>query len=517
MKRDEELERLRQENRALHQALAAKDEQIKWLDQEKRLLNEALEKTIQAVKQVRERVKILEEQQAKDSHNSHLPPSSDRFGRRTKRLRQPSSKKRGGQPGHQGHSLKQVEQPDEVLIHRVEECQHCQYALSEQPARVVERCQVIDWLAWRLWVSAHQIEEKRCPVCEHLTRAAFPSHIRASAQYGIGIQALAVYLVQGQMVPYGRASQLLREVFDLQVSPGSLATWVRRCSHELADVETRLKASLAKAPVIHQDETGLRVREHSSWVHVCSTEQLTHYGVHDSCGRQALEAIGILPEFEGTSVHDGYASYPGYDCQHALCTVHHLRELTFVEDVLGQPWAKEMKDVLLEMKAAVEQAKAAGQNKVDVFQVASFHSRYGALIREGFSLNPKGVPPPPAKRAKQSVAYNLLTRLWKHRHEVVRFLQEFAVPFGNNLAERDLRMLKVQQKVSGEFRTDEGAERFCRIRRYLSTVRKQGLPLLTALKQTLAGHPVLPTFSPWHQKGSCRKEHLKREGASKPS
>lgn len=201
-----------------------------------------------------------------------------------------------------------------------------------------------------------------------------------------------------------------------------------------------------------------------------------------------------MPGFEGTSIHDGYTAYRIYTCQHAFCNVHHLRELTFVEEVLKQPWAKEMKDVLLEMKAAVEQAKAAGSREVEVIKVACFHYRYGVLIREGFCLNPKAVPLPPAKRAKQSVAYNLLTRLWKYRHEIVRFLQEFAVPFDNNQAERDLRMVKVQQKVSGAFRTDGSAEQFCRIRSYLSTLRKQGLPIFAALQQTFAGHPVLPTF-----------------------
>jgi transposase len=299
-----------------------------------------------------------------------------------------------------------------------------------------------------------------------------------------------VYLVEGQMVPYARASQMMREVFGLQIAASSLVQWVRKSAQAVAEVENRIKESLKQASVIHQDETTLRVRKHRSYVHVCSTPQLTHFGYHPSRGRVALNAIGILAGFGGTSVHDGFNIYPGYPCQHALCNVHHLRELTFVEEVLKQPWAKKMKDLLLDMKAEVAQARQAGQIQVDVIKLANFHFQYGALIREGFELNPKNE----GKRAKQSPAWNLLTRFHKYRQETLRFLHDFAVAFDNNLAERDLRMIKVQQKVSGEFRTDTGAEHFCRLRSYLSTLRKQGLPLFSALQQALAGHPVLPSF-----------------------
>lgn len=246
--------------------------------------------------------------------------------------------------------------------------------------------------------------------------------------------------------------------------------------------------------MIHQDETGVRVRRHRSYVHVCSTPQLTHFGYHLSRGRVALNDIGILAGFGGTSIHDGLNIYPGYPCQHALCNVHHLRELTFVEEELKQPWGQKMKELLLDMKEEVAQARATGQTQLDVVKLANFHFQYGALIREGLTLNPKAPAPPGNKRMKQSPTWNLLDRLHRYREATLRFLHDFAVAFDNNLAERDLRMIKVQQKVSGEFRTDEGAERFCRIRSYLSTLRKQGLPLFTALQQVLAGHPVLPTF-----------------------
>jgi transposase len=270
----------------------------------------------------------------------------------------------------------------------------------------------------------------------------------------------------------------------------------------LAEVETDLKAALVKANVIHQDETGVRVGKEGWWVHVCSTDRLTHYAAHRSRGRAALDAIGIAPKFRGTSVHDALKSYEGYRFTQAWCNVHHLRELTFVEEELKQPWACKMKDLLLDMKAAVEQAKALGQHELDMLVLAGLLSRYNELLAEGYLAN----PPPPAPRQsehakrtpgrpKQSPARNLLDRLSGGKWAVLRFLLDFAVPFDNNQAERDLRMIKVQQKISGCFRTEVGVAMFCRIRSYLSTLRKQGIELLSALGHALSGHPVLPAFT----------------------
>jgi transposase len=389
-----------------------------------------------------------------------------------------------------------VETADQVLLHRVERCEHCQHNLAGEPSVVAERRQVIDLPELRFWVSEHRVEEKQCPKCSQLTRAPFPTAITAPAQYGTAIQALAVYLVEGQAVPYARASQLLQDLLGIQLSPGSIATFVRTCHNQVAEVETQIKAALVKAGVIHQDETGLRVAKDGQWVHVCSTQHLTHYAAHPKRGREALKAIGLMEHFAGTSVHDGLASYQGYACRHALCNVHHLRELTFIEEHLKQPWARGMKDLLLDMKQAVEQAREAGQHELDVLALGRFHRRYDLLLLQGYAANPP--PPPPKKvhggRTKQHPARNLLDRLSSHKWQVLAFLTDFAVPFDNNQAERDLRMIKVQQKVSGCFRTEQGVTLFCRIRTYLSTLRKQGQPLLRALEHTLAGHPLLPAL-----------------------
>jgi transposase len=516
MRKDKELEELRAENAALCEALQRKDEELHQMQQANQNLREGLKEAIRALEDQQERIKTLEGlitsqleriktlegQLAKDSHNSSLPPSSDRFVRPPKSLRQKSGKSPGGQKGHRGHHLRQVETPDEILVHPVIECSQCQHDLCAQKASLPERRQVIDLPVKRLWVTEHRVEEKQCPVCYHLTRAPFPTAVSAPVQYGRAIQSLATYLVEGQCVPYARASQLLQELLGVQLSAGSIATFVTSCHQQLAEVETNLKAALVKANVIHQDETGVRIGKEGYWVHVCSTDRLTHYAAHRSRGRKALDAIGIAPQFRGTSVHDGLKSYQGYSFTQAWCNVHHLRELTFVEEELKQPWARQMKDLLLDMKAAVEGAKALGQHELDLLVLAGFLRQYDELLSEGYRANPP--PPPPKKsdqgkrtpgRPKQSPARNLLDRLSQGKWAVLRFLLDFAVPFDNNQAERDLRMIKVQQKVSGCFRTEEGVAMFCRIRSYLSTLRKQGIALLSAVGQTLSGHPLLPAFA----------------------
>jgi transposase len=516
MRSEEEREQLQQENKALREALRLKEEELRQSRTSNQDLREGLKQAITAIESLQkhvkdlegqiaclqERVKTLEGQQAKDSHNSSLPPSSDRFVRAPKSLRQKSGKKPGGQKGHRGHHLRQVEVPDEVLIHPVEQCEHCHHDLRAHSADLPERRQVTDLPAKRLWVTEHRVEEKQCPVCSHLTRASFPASVSAPAQYGTGIQTLATYLVEGQAVPYARASQLLQELLGVQLSAGSIATFVKTCHQQLAEVETDLKAALIKAKVIHQDETGLHVGEEGWWVHVGSTDRLTHYAAHRSRGRKALDAIGIAPQFGGTSVHDALKSYQGYSFTQAWCNVHQLRELTFIEEELKQHWAGAMKKLLLDMKAEVEQAKALSQHELDGPVLARFLRRYDEILAEGYQATPP--PPPPRKseqgkrkpgRAKQNPARNLLDRLSEGKWATLRFLLDFAVPFDNNQAERDLRMIKVQQKVSGCFRTELGIAMFCRIRSYFSTLRKQGIELLSALDHTFSGNPVLPAFS----------------------
>src|SRR6266852_7684691 len=281
------------------------------------------------------------------------------------------------------------------------------------------------------------------------------------------------------------------------MSEGCIRQLISRCAGVLLPLEGQMKRALRQASVIHQDETGLYVAGKRVWMHVTSTAQLTHYQVHPTRGTEALDQNGILPGYQGTSVHDGWAAYEGYGCQHALCNVHLLRDLIFVEETTQQPWAKQMQAVLLDLKALTDEARAAGQTRLPSEVIAQATTRYRQVRQDGERDNP---PPegeagqPKRGRRKQSAARNLLDRLTKHEDAVLAFLIDLRVPFDNSQAERDIRMVKVQQKISGCFRSWDGALAFCRIRGYLSTLRKQGLPLLSALQQTLTGHPLLPAF-----------------------
>jgi transposase len=456
--------------------------------------NAALREQVQALMA---RVQELQAQLAKDSHNSSKPPSSDGLRRKPKSLREKSGKQRGAQPGHPGHRVSLVAAPDTVEIHRPHQCTVCHHELPADAPSWVERRQVSELPPVRLQVSEHQILHVRCPACGASTAAEAPAGVRAPQQYGPRLRALCAYLTQQQFVPYARVREVVADVFGAALSVGTLVNLVRHGAERLVGVEHEIKASLRQEPVLHHDETGLRVvganGARLEWTHVTCTPTLTHYARHPARGATALEAIGILPGYEGTSVHDGWTSYRHFHtARHALCNAHHLRELTFVEEELQQEWAGKLKSLLRDMRTTVEQARSAGATRLEQAVRDDFIARYEALLGDGLAHNPLPPPvgPPRRGRRKQSPARNLLDRLWTYQHEALRFLDDFAVPFDNNQAERDLRMVKVQQKVSGTFCSDAGADAFCRIRSVCSTWRKQGRSVLDALTHAFAGRPL---------------------------
>lgn len=473
-----------------------KDQEIERLRQENQELKAALQQALETIAHLTQRVQDLEARLAKDSHNSHLPPSSDRFQRQSKSLRKKSTKASGGQAGHPGQHLMMVETPDQIIVHTPERCEGCAHDLSRQPVEKTIRRQVFDLPIPSILVAEHQAQSKRCPHCQALTTAAFPEDVNAPVQYGASIQAIGVYLSQMQLLPDERVCQIMRDLLAVPISSGSLHNWIARCAQRLQPIEAQIKTALQQVDVLHQDETGLYVGGKRHWMHVACTPSLTHYAVHAKRGREAMDAIGIAPAFKGVSVHDGWASYQGYLCHHALCNVHHLRELTFLEEEHQQVWAAELTDLLLQMKEAVEYAKDGGQLALSPHLLHTFEAQYQAWLRQADLLNPPDPLPQPLKRGrkKQSAVRRLLERLRSHQDWVLAFLHDFRVPFDNSQAERDIRMVKVQQKVSGCFRSSQGAEAFCRIRGYLSTMQKQGHVLLPLLEGALAGYPVSPAF-----------------------
>ena len=439
----------------------------------------------------------LRGQLAKDSHNSSKPPTSDGLRRRPRSQRQKSGRKPGGQVGHRGQTLPLVATPDEVVTHQPARCAHCQTALEGIAPAAVERRQVLELPPVRLRIWEHHATHVDCPACGRRTAADFPADVSSRIQYGPRLRALVVYLVEQQLVPYARVCELLADLFGHRLSVGTLVTMVRQCAQTLAPLEETIKAQAQAASVLHNDETGVRVAGSLQWVHVSSTATLTHYGVHAKRGSVATDALGILPQFTGVSVHDGWKPYQTYtQCRHALCNVHHLRELTFVGEELRQPWAGQLKALLQEMKAAVAAARASGLTSLPAPQRQTLHTRYETLLLAGLAANPPPAAPSERKRGrrKQSPTRNLLERLWLNQAEALAFLDDFAIPFDNNQAEQDLRMFKVQQKVSGCFRSVAGAEAYCRIRGYLSTLRKRRQALLPALYAISTARPLDPAL-----------------------
>lgn len=451
------------------------------------------------ISQLSEQVKRLQEQIAKDSHNSSLPPSSDRFSRQRKSssLRTRSGKKAGGQPGHQGQTLEMSALPDEiVMVPCATRCQHCQSDLSEVATKTVERRHVIDIpTPAPLQVTQYEGHWKQCPQCQGYTSSVFPAGVSAPVEYGPRIGAMAVYLTTQQLLPRGRTIEILRDLVGVQMSEGTVTTMITRTAHLLTPIEHQIKTALSQARVIHQDETGLYVMGKRLWLHVTCTRTLTHYFAHASRGHDALDEIGILAHFAGTSVHDAWKAYFLYGCQHSLCCVHILRELTFLSQEMGLWWAHRMIRLLSTMKDRTDHARILGQATLVPEDIQALHAQFLVLLDQGDQVHPRA-PATPGKRgkAKQHPARNLLDRLRTHQDAVLAFLYDLDIPFDNNLAERDVRMMKVQQKVSGTFRSQEGAISFCRIRGYLSSLRKQGMPLFAALEATLRGQPLLPSF-----------------------
>jgi transposase len=491
---EEELLALREENKVLREQLAQRDELIEHQQAVLAQQNAVIQQHAEQMSRLSEQVKSLRERLAKDSHNSHLPPSSDRFGRKRKSLRTKSEKPSGGQAGHPGASLLFSCTPDEITPLLVERCEVCQQDLHAVAACGRERRQVVDVPAPRVLVREYQAEQKQCPSCQQITIAAFPAGVQAPVQYGPHVGAMAVYLVQQQLLPLARACEVMEDLLGVHMSEGTIWELIKRCAGQLAPVEQQIKEALMASEVIHQDETGLRVEGKRHWMHVTCTATLTHYHVDTSRGQPALEAIGILAQFMGISIHDAWGSYFLYDCEHALCLVHVLRDLVFLAEQ-GLLWADQLKSLLLDMKEATQQARALGKWRLDPQEVVDWEAQFLRLLDEGEQAHPRATAPPGQRgRCKQSAARNLLDRLRKQQKAVLTFLEDLRVDFDNNLAERDLRMVKVQQKVSGCFRSLVGAQAFACIRGYLSTLRKQGLPVLSSLQATLCGHPVLPSL-----------------------
>jgi transposase len=449
------------------------------------------------VSELRVEVAELRRRLAQNSRNSSRPPSSDGLAKppAPKSLRRPSGRKPGGQPGHDGGHLACVADPDETVTHAPGRCDGCGLDLAGAAIESSERRQVFDLPEIRLRVVEHLVQRCRCE-CGELTSGVFPRGVLAPAQYGTRVRALGLYLIAGQHLPYQRTARLLSDWLGAPLSTGTLAAFVRDGAESLDEFLDLVHNQLVESPLVHFDETGARAGGRTRWLHCASTETLTFYAIHDRRGTQGIDHCGVMPNYKGIAVHDGWPQYRKYtQVTHALCNAHHLRELLAVieQNDQSQSWAVQADRLLRRVNDRVRDAKAAGLQALPERTLAGYRSAWTKIITLGHQQN----PPPTDRRHERgpigrTPAANLLHRLDQYRDDVLRFAHDFTVPFDNNLVERDIRMIKIQQKISGSWRTTTGADRFLAIRAYISTTRKQGHSLLDALTRLADHQPWLP-------------------------
>jgi transposase len=422
-----------------------------------------------------------------NSANSSTPPSQDPYRQRgSKRKTSGKKRKPGGQNGHEGATLQREENPDWIEIIEVD---RRTIPVGQYRSAGSESRQVIDIEILKV------VTEYRAEILEDVRGdqfvAEFPAGVTRPVQYGNRVKAQAVYMSQQQLVPYDRIRDYFADQCKIPISAGSLFNFNKEAFGLLETFESIVTRQLIAQPVLHADETGINVNGACVWLHSASNDRWTLFFPHANRGGEAMKAMGVLEHFQGTLCHDHWKPYFQFKCLHALCNAHHLRELESAWEQDGQRWAKKMQDLLLEMNEATMKARRPLTEKA----AHQFRSRYRNVLTRGDIECPPPIPEPgPRKRGRvtKTKSRNLLERLREFEIETLRFLTDPLVPFTNNQSENDIRMTKVQQKISGCFRSFEGAQIFCRVRSYLSTCRKHDLPPTAALQTLFSGH--LPDF-----------------------
>lgn len=469
---------------------------IRLLTNEIKTLNSQVENLSKTNKILSKRVEVLEKQTNKNSNNSSKPPSTDGFKKKTKSLRVKSEKKVGGQLGHEGKALELSENPDEILNHTVETCDICGTDLKNVATdRVIIR-QVIDIPDVKVKIIEHRAEVKKCPKCRRKNTGKFPKEVTATVQYGEKIKAISVYLTNYQLIPYKRGSELIKDIFNINLTQGSMVNFNKKCHKKLELIENDIKCAISgHTGAVHFDETGIYVEKRRDWLHVASTDKLTYYKIHKQRGKDAINDINILPIFKGTAVHDFWKSYLSYDnAKHSLCNAHILRELNAITDLEKQVWAKSMKDLLIKIKSHVD-TNFNTANALELNEIRAFEQKYNDILKQGFSEDYRiNIEEYSKAKPKRSTSLNLLNRLSGYKDEILAFMYDFDIPFDNNQAERDIRMTKVKQKISGTFRSFDASSAFTRIRGYISSIQKNSLDPFKALLSLFTEKPINPVF-----------------------
>ena len=451
------------------------------------------EKVVELLLALEAKVASLEVRLNRTSKNSDKPPSSDGL-KKSPRQGTKSKRKPGGQKGHRGTTLKFSNNPDKIILHGLAYCQDCGANLGQVGGTVVSRRQEIEIPEKPVQIIEHQCLEKQCPGCGCRNRGQWPEHISGNVQYGLRFKAFCIYLLNYQLLPSERTGELLRTLLGYHPGGGTLQSMLDEAYAALEPIQKAIKEAVRASPVAHGDETGIRVDGQSKWLHVFSSLVYTYYYWSKHRGQKAHRADGSLPEYRGILMHDAYRSYFGYGYTHALCNAHLLRELQARSETdQTQRWAWQLMRLLRLAWAGVKTAKAADDTQLSDRQRDRIVALFEQIVTRADQQNPPAQRQPGQRgRLAQSAARNLIDRLIQHQEAYLRFLTDFRVPFDNNLAERDLRMSKLHQKISGCFRTQQGANIFCRIRAYISTLRKQGYELLPALISLWSDTPFLP-------------------------
>lgn len=438
-------------------------------------------------------IQELKEQINKNSKNSSKPPSSDGFKKPSpKSLRKPSGKKAGGQEGHPGTHLAVIADPDDVIKHMPSACEGCpHYQMCKGAACVAERRHVIDAVV-TVNVTEHQLLE--IPICMlhgDNRKGTFPTDVKATVQYGENLQALSVALNTVGAVSVKRTHEILSGVFNIPIATGTISNMVKRCADAVSETVNTIKQKVTDSGLGHFDETGTRVDKKLWWVHDASNCEFTYLDISPKRGYLGMEQCGVLPLFHGIAMHDCWASYWSYtDIQHAVCCAHLIRELTGIaENHPEQKWASAFIDLLLEMKKVKDKAIEAGKESLSYCHHHKFDKRYDELIKQGREGNPLPVTTVKKRGRKKGKILALVERLDNYKASVCLFIHNFMVPFDNNQAERDIRMIKVKTKVSGCFRSEEGARDYLKIMSYVGTARKQGYNAYDAIKNAISGCP----------------------------
>ncbi len=437
------------------------------------------------------RLKKLEEIIGMNSSNSSKPPSTDnKLTKSKKTTTSNSKKKRGAQYGHKGKNLKLVSNPNNTEILLPTNCSCCSSSLKNINSIKFEKRQLFDLPTIKMQVTEYQAHSLKCKKCHTINKAEFPSNINTTAQYGNNLKSFISYLSSYQMLPYERIAETIKDLSSHKMSVGTIYNFLNTQYDKLEKFEITLKQSIHKEKVIHSDETGANVKAKLHWIHVTSSSIMTYYMIHQKRGRLAMDDMEIIPNYKGILVHDHWTPYNYYtNCTHSYCNAHILRELNGITEKESTLWSQDMHTLLTNMNIAVHKAKNSGKSKLSLSQIQKFTFNYEKIIKGAINYYP-----PPDKtlkkakgRSKQEKGKNLLDRLSKYRDGTLRFLSDFRVPFTNNLAERDLRMIKVKEKISGCFASFKGGEIFCRIRSYISTLKKNNIAVLQGLRDALEG------------------------------